>query len=207
VAIATGFAISLSGPVNAALPDNPPNDKIVIDVVTANGSGCKPETTKVVPAPDNTAFTVTYNDYIVETGPSTPSLVRKNCQITLDVHVPQGFTYAVAKADYRGFASVIKGATATQKATYYFQGATEQVYSNHTWKGEFEDNWITTDEVDVAAYIYAPCGVKRYFNINTELRMQKGTSKPGTSSLIAMDSTDGSINTLYHFHWKKCPKN
>jgi len=205
VAIATGFAISLSGPVNAALPDNPPNDKIVIDVVTANGSGCKPETTKVVPAPDNTAFTVTYNDYIVETGPSTPSLVRKNCQITLDVHVPQGFTYAISKVDYRGFASLAAGASAIERANYYFQGQSQTVYSSHTFNGPLGDDWQTTDEVQIAALVWAPCGALRNLNINTELRAMAGTSNTATTnSFIAMDSTDGAIDTTYHFAWATC---
>src|SRR4051794_3787745 len=41
----------------------PPPDKIVIDVVTVNGSGCRPGTAAVAVSPDNTAFTVTYSEY------------------------------------------------------------------------------------------------------------------------------------------------
>jgi hypothetical protein len=32
-----------------------------------------------------------------------------------------------------------------------------------------------------------------------------GTSNPATTtSFMAMDSTDGSINTTYHFAWRQC---
>ena len=53
--------------------------------------------------------------------------------------------------------------------------------------------------------MYAPCGEERYFNINTELRVDAKSAKSADTSFMAMDSTDGSINTLYHFAWKECP--
>ncbi|HEX8865764.1 MAG TPA: DUF4360 domain-containing protein, partial [Lentzea sp.] len=74
-------------------------------------------------------------------------------------------------------------------------------------RGPLSDNWQATDTTDIAAIVYHPCGEKRNFNINTELRANAGTSDPKkTTSFIAMDSTDGSIETTYHFAWKTCPK-
>ncbi|MEU0276668.1 DUF4360 domain-containing protein, partial [Streptomyces sp. NPDC006307] len=94
-----------------------PPDKIVIEVATVNGSGCPLGTAAVAVAPDNTAFTVTYSDYLAQVGVGAePTDFRKNCQLNLVVHVPQGFTYAVASADYRGYASLAAGASAVQKA-------------------------------------------------------------------------------------------
>jgi hypothetical protein len=76
----------------------------------------------------------------------------------------------------------------------------------HNFSGKFEDNWQTTDTTELAALEYAPCGALRNFNINTELRVSAGTSNPlTTTSFLAMDSTDGSITTTYHFHWATCP--
>lgn len=42
----------------------PPPDKIVIEVATVNGSGCPLGTAAVAVSQDNTAFTVTYSDYL-----------------------------------------------------------------------------------------------------------------------------------------------
>jgi hypothetical protein len=79
-------------------------------------------------------------------------------------------------------------------------------YINHPFTGPISDDWQNTDITDVAALVYAPCGERRNFNINTELRVGAGTSDPTkTTSFIAMDSTDGNIDTTYHFAWKKCP--
>nr|WP_257019500.1 DUF4360 domain-containing protein [Streptomyces sp. TLI_235] len=185
----------------------PPPDKIVINVATVNGSGCPAGTAAVAVSPDNTAFTVTYSQYLAQVGVgSKPTDFRKNCQLNLNVHVPQGFTYAIASADYRGFAHLERGATGTQKASYYFQGSPQTTTSNHRYAGPLDDSWQATDSVDVAALVYAPCGEQRNFNINTELRVAPGSSDPNkTTSFMTMDSTDGDINTIYHLAWKTCP--
>ncbi|MEV6208056.1 DUF4360 domain-containing protein [Kitasatospora sp. NPDC051914] len=185
----------------------PPPDKIVINVATVNGSGCPAGTAAVAVSPDNTAFTITYSQYLAQVGVgSKPTDYRKNCQLNLNVHVPQGFTYAIASADYRGFAHLERGATGLQKASYYFQGSAQTTTSNHRFTGPVDDSWQATDSVDVAALVYAPCGEQRNFNINTELRVNAGTSDPNkTTSFMTMDSTDGDINTVYHLAWKTCP--
>ncbi|MET9500576.1 DUF4360 domain-containing protein [Streptomyces sp. NPDC006622] len=185
---------------------DPPPDKIVINIATVNGSGCPAGTAAIAVSEDNTAFTVTYSDYLAQAGGnSDPTAFRKNCQLNLIVHVPQGFTYAIASADYRGFALLQPGATAVQRASYYFQGSSSTVYKNHPISGAYSDNWQATDNTDWAQLVWAPCGVQRNFNINTELRVSAGSSAPGKVSFMTMDSTDGDISTVYHMAWKECP--
>jgi hypothetical protein len=201
------FASPTFAPATTPPPPPPPPDKITINVVTVNGSGCPSGTAAVAISPDNTAFTVTYSQYNAMVGVGAkPTDSRKNCQINLQVHVPQGFTYAIAQADYRGYASLASGATAMERANYYFQGQSPTAYAIHSFTGALEDDWQATDTTDLSALVYAPCGEQRLFNINTELRANAGTSNPRTTtSFISMDSTDGAINTTYHFAWKVCP--
>ncbi|GAB3549852.1 hypothetical protein J2S53_001208 [Actinopolyspora lacussalsi] len=203
--IASGMALStLLAPTSGPF-DSPPSDEIVIDVATVNGSGCPEGTADVAVSPDNKAFTVTYSDYLAEVGPDTdPTAFRKNCQLNLVVHVPQGLTYGIARADYRGFAHLAEGATGTQQASYYFQGDSRTTHSSKTFEGAYSDNWQVTDETEIADIVYKPCGVQRNFNINTELRVDAGDSDSGETSFMTMDSTDGSIETTYHFAWKEC---
>lgn len=184
--------------------EDPPPDKIVIKVATVNGSGCPAGTAAVAVSGDNTAFTVTYSDYLAQAGGnSDPTAFRKNCQLNLLVHVPAGFTYAIASVDYRGFAALQRGASGVQRASYYFQGSPSTAFRTHTYNGPLNDNWQATDTTDWAQLVWAPCGVQRNFNINTELRVNAGTST-GTS-FMAMDSTDGDIDTIYHLAWQQCP--
>ncbi|WP_030778153.1 DUF4360 domain-containing protein [Streptomyces sp. NRRL S-920] len=185
----------------------PPPDKIVIEVATVNGSGCPRGTAAVAVSEDNTAFTVTYSDYLAQAGGgANPTAFRKNCQLNLIVYVPQGFTYAIASADYRGYASLQPGAKGIEKASYYFQGSPNTAAKTHEFKGAYSDNWQATDTTDWAQLVWAPCGERRNFNINTELRVDAGTSDPARTSLMTMDSTDGDISTEYHMAWKECPR-
>ncbi|MGK5630644.1 DUF4360 domain-containing protein [Streptomyces sp. URMC 123] len=205
-AIVALAATALPAQDAAALSIVAPPDKIVIEVATVNGSGCREGTAAVAVAPDNTAFTVTYSDYLASVGPKAdPTGFRKNCQLSLIVHVPQGFTYAIASADYRGFAYLNPGATSVQKASYYFQGSAQTAAKTHPFRGPYNDNWQASDETEVAALVWAPCGERRNFNVNTELRVSAGTSDPNKTSFMTMDSTDGEINTVYRLAWKTCP--
>ncbi|GGX60887.1 DUF4360 domain-containing protein [Streptomyces anandii] len=206
-AIAALLTTALPAHPSSPVVTDPPPDKIVIDVATVNGSGCPQGTAAVAVSPDNTAFTVTYSDYLAQVGGnSDPTAFRKNCQLNLIVHVPQGFTYAIASADYRGFLSLQPGASGTQRASYYFQGSSNTAFKNHPFNGPYNDDWQATDSTDWAQLVWAPCGVLRNFNINTELRVSAGSSAPGKVSFMTMDSTDGDISTVYHMAWKECPK-
>jgi hypothetical protein len=187
--------------------DAPP-DKVAIEISTINGSGCKKETTAVAVATDNSAFTLTYSEYLAQVGVGAkPVDFRKNCQLSLDVHVPEGYSYAIARADYRGFAHIERGASGVQRANYYFQGTQETVPRTRTFNGPYSDNWQVSDLTEPSEMLWSPCGKKRNFNINTELRMAAGTSDTTkTTSFMTMDSLDTNISTTYRFVWKKCPQ-
>lgn len=185
-------------------PVPPPDDEIVIDLVAMAGSGCQPGTADVAVSPDNTAFTVIYSNYLAQAGPGVPVTEgRRNCQLNVLVHVPAGFTFAIAKVDHRGYALLEEGSRAMQRSLYYFQGMSEGTFVTHPLTAPMDDNWMATDEIPVAAMVWHPCGELRNLNINTELRVNVGSS--ASTSFVTMDSTDGSIATTYHFDWQHCP--
>lgn len=198
-----GLALAMAAPQLDATAASAPSSRVTLDVVTINGSGCPAGTAALAVSPDNTAFTATYSEYIAEVGSGLAlSASRKNCQISLLVHVPQGFTYAIAQADYRGFAELASGATGTQQGQYYFMGDSATAMSSHVFSGPMSDNWQATDRVAEASLVFKKCGVDRNLNINSSVRVNKGTST--SASYMAMDSVDGSFSTLFHFAWKTC---
>ncbi|MER7467921.1 DUF4360 domain-containing protein [Streptomyces sp. NPDC097981] len=201
----TGCLVTLSPSATATATAAPPG-RVAVDVASVNGSGCRPGSATVAVAPDNSAFTVTYSEYLASVGgDSLATAGRKNCLLSLLVHVPQGYTYAVSHVDYRGYAQLEEGAVGTQKASYYFQGMSQTANRTHQFHGALEDNWQVTDTTGIEALVFAPCGEQRNFNINTELRAEVGTSDKTKTSYMTVDSTDGSISTVYHFSWKQCP--
>jgi Domain of unknown function (DUF4360) len=200
------FVSSLMGaPVSATVKTPPPPDKMVIEVEGVNGSGCPLGTAQVLPSPDNTAFTVLYSDYIAKAGSGAKAdEFRRNCQLALNVHVPSGYTYAIAKTDYRGYLHLAPGAWGYQQANYYFQGYSQTARARHNFTGSYDGDWQSTDLVALESYSWAPCGEKRYLNINTELRVGTGSSGGGTLNMMTMDSTDTDLGTIYHLAWKRC---
>jgi hypothetical protein len=207
IGVSAFAALLTASPVHAAPASfSGPKDDMVIDVVTANGSGCPWGTADVSVSPDSKAFTVTYSAFTAQVGiGAKPIDFRKNCQLGLNVHVPQGFTYAIASTDYRGFAHLERGATAAQTSFYYFQGERQTSRSKHNFTGPIDGDWQRTDTLGIGSLAYLPCGEERYLNINTELRVNGGWSNTKkTTSMLTMDSTDGNLDTVYHVAWKKC---
>lgn len=183
--------------------DVPPPDYVTVEVVTVNGSGCPAGTAAVAASADRTAFTVTYSAFLAEAGEgASPTDFRKNCQLAVKVGYPQGFTFGVAQADYRGFAHLQAGVTGMEQGNYYFSGMSPTARKSHSFTGPYSDNWQATDSTEFGSIVYAPCGESRLVNLNTELRVSP-SSGSGTSFMV-MDSTDGSVSTKYHFAWKRC---
>jgi hypothetical protein len=205
VLAAGGVVLSLLAPSSVAAAPPPAPGQVVIELVKANGSGCRKPTTEVDIAPDRTAFTVTYSDYLVQIGPGAkPKDARKECNLNVRLDIPPGYSYALSQADYRGFGQLERGVSAVQAASYYFPGGSKKADVKRSFRGPYDDNWLTTDRLADRDLDWAACGKSRKLNIDTELRVSAGTSTPTETSMMAMDSTDGSVKTRYHFAWKRC---
>jgi hypothetical protein len=200
-AIGTVLALSLSAPAHAAALDSVPSAKVTLAVAAAAGSGCAPGTAAVVANSDNTGFRVRYSDFVAQAGGSAdPTDSRKNCQVAVLVTVPAGWTFGIAEANYRGRAKLRAGATGLQRTNYYWQGSSENNSIEQTFTGPLNTVWSTKDVAPVLTY--TPCGGSKILNINSELRVNEGTST-GTSSL-SMRTSDGDVDTLFNFSWAQC---
>ncbi|MEV6244162.1 DUF4360 domain-containing protein [Lentzea sp. NPDC051838] len=201
-ALAVLFTLS-SAPAQAA--DAIPSERVTIDVVTVNGSGCKQGTAEVIVSPDNTSFWVIYSDYLAQAGKGAGATdFRKNCQLLLQVNVPQGFSYGIAEATYAGYGHLERGAIGHQSVNYYFQGQSATTTWKHSFNGPFDDNWEITHRTEFSEIVWAPCGEKRGLNVNSSLRVDKGSSDANTNSFMTMDYQRGEVRTLHHFSWKRC---
>ena len=173
----------------------PPPGPVGVEVLSVSGTGCQPGTTSIAMSGDNTAFTVTYSDFVVQ---AKGAEAKKSCTITLKLTHPEGFTYGIAATDYRGFAHLTDGAKGVERNTYRFPGFPTQ-HSTHTYGGPISDNWQATDVP--GAVQHGPCKDRKPLTIEAELKV---TGKGSATSFMTMDSTDSSVSTTFRLAWKKC---
>lgn len=206
--LSTVLALSLSAPASAVsdragteAATTVPDGTITVEVVAANGSGCAPGTAAVAANHDKTGFRIKYYDFVAEAGGNADATSRrKNCQIGVLVTVPAGWTFAIAEADYRGRARLNAGASGLQRTNYYWQGSSDNSRTEESFAGPLNSYWATEDVAPVL--VYAPCQDQQVLNINTELRVDGGSST--SKSSMSMKSSEGDVDTLFNFSWIRC---
>jgi len=184
-------------------PSGPNPDEVTIAGFTYAGTGCPAGSIASSASDDRTVLTLLYSDYVASIGPGTaPSDHRKNCQVVLDIHYPQGFQYSIFSADYRGYEDLESGVTGQQVATYYFSGQTQQATGSTTWTGPKTSDYLVNDELAVESIVWSPCGATLPININSQIRLT--SSVPTASGLLTTDSTDFKFHQIFHLQWRKC---
>lgn len=181
--------------------------QVYIEGLTYNGSGCPLGTVAENLSSDRQAFTLTFSDYFAEAGPyAGPRDGRKNCQVTLDLKVPQGFQFSIATFDYRGFVDLDRGIQARQSASYYFQGQGGTGRFGTTMKGPLVEDYTFRDTIGLASVVWSPCGESRALNINTSVSVSNRNRRqyPDAQGLITNDSIDGAITHKYGLVWRRC---
>jgi hypothetical protein len=168
--------------VGAAPAQRPPHYTVSLNAVF--GSGC-PTGSTTVRQPDKTHFTVLYSQYQAATGGGTGPR-HENCELTVNVGLPGGWTYGINEVDYRGFANLDAGARGLLTADYYFSG-TPQIYQlQHSLSGPYSSNYAFTDYVPVESIAWAPCGFNGTLNIDTSATVYAG-SNPAFQELLRVN--------------------
>jgi len=183
--------------------------EIKVSLQAINGSGCPAGSVTVVPYPDGTGIVLSYaNFYVQRGGTSTVPQGYQNCNLDIRMDVPSGFTFAVSRAMYQGYAYVLPGATARLIAKYNFQSQ-PPITSNHIINDTtvpFDDNWTVIDEADFANLSWSPCGEDVILTDSFELRAQPygPSSDPADVSFVTVNKTDHSVTTELNFVWGEC---
>jgi len=182
----------------------PPPD-FNITSLGVNGSGCPAGTVFYVLSEDRRSVTVTFSSFGAQAGPGIPIAEnRKNCQLTLGVHVPGGFAFAVATVDYRGYYQLDEKVVAKQDSIYYFQGQLQQASAHSQLTGAVAGaDYTYRDSFDLTSTTTSPCGVDSILNINSALQVSNAANTKG-SGFITDDSIDASLTQTFNFNWLTC---
>jgi hypothetical protein len=176
-----------------------------ITSVTANGSGCRQGEGVSATWTDASSLKVSYGNLAASAGgDSSPLDFRRNCQLSVQLEIPDGYTVALASSSALLYANVANGATATHSAIAYWAGMSAQNAWSRVQRGPFDDSLVTTWTPDAASLIYASCGYDRPLNINQTVRVARGTSDPEQRSTLEFDTFWGGANARYQLTWKTC---
>ena len=186
----------------------PTNEIVTASLAAVNGSGCPLGTVTVVAYPDNTGIILSYSSFFAQRGgESTTIQGYQNCNLDIRMDVPSGFTFAVSRAMYQGYAYVLPGATARLVSNINFQGQ-QPISSSHiiNTTSPYDDNWTIVDEASFANPSWAPCGEDIILTDAFELRVQPygPSSSPTDVSFVTVNKSDHSVRTELNFAWATC---
>lgn len=206
IAIVLGVMLPLA---SSARGDAPPSERVAIDILTVNGTGCPRGSVIVEMSPDNTWFRVGHSSsYMALVGiGARPTDFRKNCQLNLVIRTPSGMTYAIASVDHQAFVSLAPGASARHRANFFFSGQPASPLVDHAISDRQQGEWQATDTFEEPTLLFAFCNIQPAITLSTELRAIAGTSDTTTTtSYVSMVWGDdvGSGPTIYHLVWRHC---
>lgn len=198
------FAITLAvvnwGVSWAALADVPNPKEVYVRSISYGGRGCPQGSVGQSLSEDRTSLTLIFDEFVASVGPGVPvTEARKNCQISLDLFVPQGWQFSVADFEYRGYVQLPAGVTAAQQSLYYFPGEVQQGRGATAFVGPVAKDYLVRDPI--ALQSWSPCGGVRPLNINTQIMIIGSSTAPGQ---ITMDSIDGKVRQILALQWRQC---
>lgn len=178
-------------------------DGVEIRGLVYNGTGCPQNSVAGTLSEDKKALELIFGAFTAEASPlNLPSESRKFCQLTVDLAFPQGYSFSLVSADYRGFADLEGNVVGTQTSTYYFTGGFGRSFRTRL-VGPFSENYFRRDNLTLEALVWSPCGATRPLNISTQAAVSTLAARSG-SGLMTVDSLGLVVRQTYGVVWRKC---
>ncbi len=182
-----------------AFAQNQPNPgEVYVENMTYGGSGCPAGTVADNLSPDAKAITFLFSDFNVDTPSNNGRDVKKSCQVNLQLHVPQGWTYTLFSVDYRGYVELDRASHARLRSWYKI-GNDEVRIANTSMDGPRAGDYQQRANVPLDALPWLSCSTSStVISISTEIKGE------GRKALVTMDSLDGEVSHQYGIAWKRC---
>lgn len=165
------------------------------------GTGCPAGSASVALSPDSKAISILFDQYVVEAG-GAKSFDRKNCNIAIPVHVPQGYSVSVMAIDYRGFVGLPSGGRASLNVNYFLAGQGRGINTSKSFTSAASGNYIKSDRLGIEAIVWSGCGADTILRANTSMLVQSNQRRE--QAMATVDSADIEAGLVYHIQWKQC---
>jgi len=202
------FGAPLLNPPEAYQPEHfQAAEPIFIEKIAFIGSGCSLEDKGELFDTNNDGFPdqfrVLLSKFIPQQGPGVPiSERRKNCNVVVQLHLPQGFRYSIAKVQYNGYADLPTGVWGQQESTIAFPSFNSATVTLRTnIRGPFAGNYDRIDTLELASLVWSPCGVSAPLNIRTQIALLGNITLP---AYIGPNDPLGYTQQIYGLQWRQC---
>jgi len=188
-----GLAASLLTPSAAYAAD-----EYSMDVVSQQGNGCSQTVNAPTYDANNKSFNLVYNDFKVTAGQS------KFCQLTLQVHVPAGISFAFYQMTNRGM-GYLQGTDRARLTTsaYYVTPPPNTFYSvkNFQWLGHGDGFSVPWQHTVYAAdgWEWSRCGESKKLLVKNNMQVTGGSN-----ASMELQDTDMSVSTYFFFRFQPC---
>jgi hypothetical protein len=193
-------AIAASSAHAQSLPD------IRLGIPGNGGPGCPQGTVSATLSPDETALSILFDQFVVEAGGNAGRpMGYSSCNLSIPVHIPQGYSVSIIQVDYRGYNSLPRSASSVLSTNYFFNAAGGSggrgVTLSRQFRGPADAQYLTTDRIAAEAVVWTPCGADANLRVNTSMRVSSPRMEYAMSTV---DSADISAGLIYHIQWRRC---
>lgn len=166
------------------------------------GSGCPDGTASISLSPDQQSLSILFDEYFVEAGGHTKRRMRrKSCNVSIPVHVPQGYSISLFQVDYRGFNAIPRGGMSRFNVEYFFAGR-RGPRMTRTFRGPVDDDYLISNDLIARALVWSKCGADVNLRVNSSMMVR--TNRRKAEALSTVDSTDIAAGIIYKIQWKRC---
>jgi hypothetical protein len=195
-------------PISAQSLEKPSSARI--SNVSLRGNGCDANSTNVVLSPDNGDLSVLFDNYGVEIGQGSVNpgarKIQKDCTITVDFEIPNGWSFAFHYVDYRGFAGLPAGAWGFQRLSYVTSLRQVSSARELTLNGPYNDVYTMRSMQRPERLAWTPCNSsKQRIELYSQLSVNYlPTSNSSVLAQMALDTADLSMSQNFGVLWRRC---
>lgn len=178
--------------------------------VQVQGSGCDMSKTSITLSPDLKDMSVIFDDYVAEIGQGTQAekalRLQKDCQILVDINIPQGWQFAFKSIDYRGFVALPASAWALHRFSAIVPNAPIASMREAQIQGPFNDNYVVHTDVKPTRMVWSPCNqTQQRVTLLSQLSVSYFPNTTDRSiAQIVLDSGDASVRQSFGVEWRQC---
>ncbi|MBF0360913.1 MAG: DUF4360 domain-containing protein [Oligoflexia bacterium] len=185
------------------------------------GDGCPHGSVATMLAPNNQAISIMFDDFSVEIGEGSKELSdsmlmrnERTCSLSIPITPPSGYSVAVFRFDYRGFAEIPIGNKGIIETKYSFLDGNIKSFSYDFSRApssvgnKFSDNFFLSNNLASNGVVWSQCNQTLNLQIENRLLVERedNSSSDNPFTSIILDSIDGVTAVTYYFGIKECEK-